>query len=135
MTPPRSATPRGHEQIRKYLPDIDLFALNEVGRIVVDFRDPVSTWLELWLEVRQTHRVVLKCSGVRQLILPELHSGMLSLVELELLDVSADGLEGIRYEIISEGLYGFRCCCEDVYWSELISLPDERVLWTASPTN
>jgi hypothetical protein len=134
MTSTKVSSIRGDEQLRAFLPGLELFALGRIRKLVVDFEAKGGAVLELWFVPADTYCAVLRCSGVAQLKMPDLGGGEMAFPELTVLDVSGDGLEGIRYRVTDSGLNGFSCLCSDVAWMRLTHSDGsgESVLWSAS---
>lgn len=59
------------------------------------------------------YSVTLLLSGVKQLVVPEM-TPLLFLSELEIEDVRASMLEGIRFEVVSDDDGSFRCACAQI---------------------
>lgn len=109
----------GKESILTVLPNFDFYNLRRIARF--DWTAAgTDTGAQLILTaVYESHpdglvrEVVLSCSAVRQLRVPELGSSFF-LAELEVEDVSGDQMEGVRYKIKDFGESSFEILCGDV---------------------
>jgi hypothetical protein len=130
----------GEDVIRKHIPDFDLFELDEVRWLLLEFyrpdQDPNTMITDMILNIgycsnSDTYYLKLRLSDVRQLRLPELGGAWFQIGELEIASIADHGLEGINYHVISQ-LDGFSCYCRDVHFTALSKgLIDgsEQILW------
>ncbi len=95
-------------------PNFDFYRADRVSRLVIESSGSVRMVLDLAYEgPRQTYDLRLAFDGIRELVLPPM-SPLMFLPELELEDVSASMLEGIRFEAVSQFERRFRCACLEI---------------------
>ena len=99
-------------------PGLDFYRADRVLALNIAFEHEVRVQLDLlYAGASQQYRLRLSFEGVRQLVLPEM-TPLLWIPELEIEDVRASQLEGIRFEARSH-LNEFRCACASIAVLEL----------------
>ncbi len=114
----RKADIEGYDEVLACMPDFDLYRLGRVVRM--NFHDAGSNLdesLGVTLEVCAQYighskrgLVALKLSGVTSVVIPQL-TPSLFLGEVEIVDVSRDQLEGVRYRVTDHGMAHFEVLC------------------------
>jgi len=100
-------------ELEQAIPGFDPYRLGRVAFVHLDFIESeddsmvgvlnVRIRVAYWMPDTSQMLVDLALYDVRQMIMPELGSAVFELSELQITDVSARGLEGVRREVVDHG--------------------------------
>lgn len=103
------------QEIKRAIPAFDSFNLRKVGNLSIAWSEDCAIALSVKYIANDScsHEIVLALEGVRSIKIPEI-SGDMWLTEFNIVDVSDQQLEGIRYEVVDEFDRSFLCLCAKV---------------------
>lgn len=103
----------GERELRARLPDVDAAKFGEILQITLAFSNE-GTRAEFLVVHDESDELRLTLEGVRQLQIPEIHEHPVRFAELDIRDVSKDGLEGVRYRLEDIDGSGVLCLCKQI---------------------
>src|SRR5688572_6841934 len=101
----------GEPELRSAVPDFDIFRPLMLTGIEVRSRPEGETTVRLTLVSKERFEVTLMLESVTSLSVPQLGKFPLTLVEMEVLDLRADQMEGVAFHVTDSGTVGFSAYC------------------------